>query len=79
MLKLRNLKKNNGIISAEYDPENSGELGSISVDVESGKLVESKPSKMDDSFPVYLNHAVDALKKLRNEDKLPEEKLIMWY
>lgn len=79
MLKLKNLKKNNGIISAEYDPENSGELGSISVDVESGELIELKASKMDDSFPVYLNHAVDALKKLRNEDELPEEKLIMWY
>ena len=24
---------NNGIISAEYDPENSGVLGSVSVDI----------------------------------------------
>ena len=79
MLKLKNLKKNNGIISAEYDPENSGELGSISIDVQDGSLVESKVSKMDSSFPIYLNHAVEALRKLKDEKELPEEKLIMWY
>lgn len=79
MLKLKNLKKNNGIISAEYDPENSGELGSISIDVQDGSLVESKASKMDSSFPIYLNHAVEALRKLKDEKELPEEKLIMWY
>lgn len=79
MLRLKNLKKNNGIISAEYDPENSGELGSISIDVQDGSLVESSASKMDSSFPIYLNHAVEALRKLKDEKELPEEKLIMWY
>ena len=78
MLKLKNLKKNNGIISAEYDPENSGEIGSISIDVRDGKLVESNTSKLDSSFPIYLNHAVEALRKLKDEKELPEEKLVMW-
>ena len=42
MLKLKNIKRNNGIISAEYDPENSGDLGNISIDTKSGKVIESR-------------------------------------
>ena len=78
MLKLINLKKSNGIISAEYDPENSGEYGSVSIEAESGEVIETKASKYDSSFPIYLNHAIDALKKMKNEKELPKEKLIMW-
>ena len=78
MLKLINLKKNNGIISAEYDPENSGEIGSVSVDVKSEEVVESTLSKMDKTFPIYMNHAIDALIKMKDEKDLPTEKLIMW-
>ena len=79
MLKLKNIKKNNGIISAEYEPENSGELGSVSVEVENGKIIESKASKLDNPLPIYLNHAVNALKEMMNKEELPQEKLVMWY
>lgn len=79
MLKLKNIRKNNGIISAEYDPENSGEIGNISIESESGEVVETNASNMDGSFPIYLNHAIKALRKLGKEKELPKEKMIMWY
>lgn len=79
MLKLKNVKRNNGIISAEYDPENSGDIGNVSIDAESLKVLESNPSKLDDVFPIYLNHAIDSLKKIANEPVLPKEKLVMWH
>lgn len=79
MLRLKNIKKNNSIISAEYEPENSGDLGSVSVNVESGEVIESKQSKMDEPLPMYLHHATEALKKMMKEDVIPEEKLVMWY
>lgn len=79
MLKLKNIKKNNGVISAEYDPENSGELGNISVDVEQERVVDFNVSKLDDTFPIYANHAVDALIKMKDDKELPKEKLVMWY
>ena len=79
MLKLKNIRKIDGIISAEYEPENSGNLGSVSVDVDSGKVVDSNISKLDSPLPMYLHHATEALKKLVKEEKLPEEKLVMWY
>ena len=79
MLKLKNIKKNNGIISAEYDPENSGDLGNISIDTKSGEVMESKLSKLDKPLPMYLHHAANALKKIMNEEEPPKEKLVMWY
>lgn len=74
MLKLKNIKMNNGIISAEYDPENSGVLGSVSVDIKSGEIVDSKLSEYDKDFPVYLGHAVACLEKLALQDSVPEER-----
>ena len=79
MLKLKNIKRNNGIISAEYDPENSGNLGNISIDTKSGKVIESKLSKFDNHLPMYLHHASNALKKIMNEEEPPREKIVMWY
>ena len=79
MLKLKNIKRNNGIISAEYDPENSGDLGNISIDTKSGKVIESKLSKFDNPLPMYLHHAPNALKKIMNEEEPPREKIVMWY
>ena len=70
---------NNGIISAEYDPENSGVLGSVSVDIKSGEIVYSRLSEYDKDFPVYLGHAVAYLEKLALQDSVPEEKTVMWY
>ena len=69
---------NNGIISAEYDPENSGVLG-VSVDIKSGEIVDSRLSEYDKDFPVYLGHAVAYLEKLALQDSVPEEKTVMWY
>lgn len=79
MLKLKNIKINNGIISAEYDPENSGALGYVSVDIKNGRIVESNVSEYDKDFPVYLGHAVACLEKLALQNSVPEEKTVMWY
>ena len=79
MLKLKNIKMNNGIISAEYDPENSGVLGSVSIDVKSGEIVNSRISEYDKDFPVYMDHAIAYLEKLALQDSVPEEKTVMWY
>lgn len=79
MLKLKNIKRNNGVISADYLPEGSKDSGMISIEEKSGDILESVSSSMDSTFPIYLNHAIDALKKLRNKEELPEEKTVMWY
>lgn len=79
MLKLKNIKMNNGLISAEYDPENSGEFGSVSVDIEREEVNQYFLSKLDGDFPIYMNHAIDALLKMKDLKELPKEKLVMWH
>ena len=79
MLKLKNIKMNNGIITAEYEPENSGNFGSIAIDIKTGEILKAKTSEMDIPLPIYLNHATDTLKEIMNEKTLPKEKLVMWY
>ena len=79
MLKLKNIQIKNNIITAVYDPEDSGLLGSISIDVKSGDVIESKASEYDSNFPIYLYHATNGLKDVMNRTELPKEKTIMWH
>lgn len=79
MLKLKNIKRNKGLITANYDPENTGDLGFISLDEKTGEVVESKASKYDEDLPTHLNHGITALRKLIKTEELPNEQLVMWY
>ena len=79
MLRLRNIEKNNGIISAFYEPEDSGKAGMVKIDIETGEIIAQELSEYDKDFPWHFNHAVTALKKLANNDNIPKEKLVMWY
>ena len=79
MLTLRNIKRSNGIIYAEYEPENSNTTGNISIRISDKEVISTEASAYDKDFPIYLNHAIKALKKIANEEELPEEKNVMWY
>jgi len=81
MLKLINITAENNIISANYDPENTGVSGFVSLDYKTGDILESRASEFDEEFPTYLQHAITALRKLtaETESEIPEEKLIAWY
>lgn len=79
MLILKNIEKNNDIIRAEYDPEKSGCIGSIAIDINSRNVIESKITSYDENIPIYLNHAIAALEKMISLDVVPEEKVVMWY
>lgn len=80
MLRLRNIEKNKNIISATYEPEASGEIGNVSIDVISGDIISSKKTSHDEPFSMYLSHAAYALKRMaKSGDTLPKERLVMWY
>ncbi len=79
MLTLKNIKKDNKIISADYEPENSGLIGNIKLDITSGKVIDCTSTELDEPLPMYLHHAVNGLIKLAHKENLPNEKLIMWY
>ena len=79
MLKLKNIKKGHGVISADYDPECSGDIGKITMDVKTGEVIQMSMSNVDIRIPIYLNHAIDALDKIKDKEEIAKEKLVMWY
>ena len=79
MLKLKNIKLIDGIISADYEPENSGKIGKISIDANSGRVIEMQLAETDKEFPLYVDKALDWLQEARRMGNLPQERTIMWY
>lgn len=79
MLKLKNIKRTKGIITAEYEPEDSGEVGKITVEVDSGKVLEQCLTEFDKEFPIYFNKALQWLQNNREQSNIPIEKTLMWY
>lgn len=73
MLRLRNIERDNGMISASYEPENSGKIGVLKVDIETGEVIGKELSDYDKDFPWYFGHAVTALKEIANEDEVPKK------
>lgn len=83
MLKLKNIKKSDSQIEADYIPEGKYDSGHIVLDLKSGKIVSAQKSPkdyyngVDVSF--YFPHAVTLLKELSKKENIPEEPMAMWY
>ena len=80
MLRLSNIKREHGIISANYEPEASGEFGFVAVNISTGDVVEEKRTSLDGCLGMYLGHAAQSLRRdLKYKEQLPETYLVMWY
>ena len=79
MLLLKNIEKNSHSIKAEYVPEDSKETGFVSVDISTGKIIESKTTSFDEPLGGYLYHATKALCKLIAANDTPKEQKVLWY
>lgn len=79
MLKFKNIRLTKGIITAEYEPEDSREVGKIAVDVDSGKVLEQHLTESDKPFPMYFDKALEWLQENRKISNIPKDKTIMWY
>ncbi len=79
MVRLTNIRMQDDIISAHYEPEGSGELGYIQLNVATGELIECKKTSYDQTIANHLHHAIMALKRLAESNSIPDEKLVMWY
>ena len=80
MLKLKNLRINDGILYGDYDPEASGLVGSVAINVSDGEIVNAVYSEYDKPFHSYFNHAISRMRELvSDQESIPEEVLVMWY
>ncbi len=79
MLRLKNIKKNNETIQADYYPEDTMECGFVKISSYSHEILESKLTSYDGVIKAYMSHAVTALERLVDSKSLPEERVVMWY
>ena len=83
MIRLKNIKLENNIISADFYPEMETGGGIISVDARTGEVVNFEPAPRDFDSP--SPHAVNRLMeivRLQEEGKIkviPNESIVLWY
>jgi len=77
MLRLKNIKKQNKLIEADFYPENSEECGHLVVDLSSEEVI----SCVDvDGYGIsYSGHAAHRLVKMANDKDERTECVVMWY
>lgn len=79
MLKLKNLRKTESIIEADFYPEDSKKAGHIVVSLKSEEIIDhTDPQGYENDFS-YAAHARQNLVKLAKQDSLPDEWTVMWY
>lgn len=79
MVRLKNIRKAEGYISASYTPEDTSEEGYIKIRLSDGEVVERRLTSEDGVTRAYFYHARNGLQKMMEEDEIPEKRTIMWY
>ena len=78
MIKLKNIEKNNHIISCNILPEDSQQEGRLLVDLNSEKEYEYKLPEGYEWCKNHVAHAIKFLLSVSRDKEIPNEKLIMW-
>ena len=79
MLRLKEVKKLDNEVTAEFYIEDSSECGHIVIDINIMDIKEySMPSGRETDF-IYLAHARYSIIKMIEENNIVEERLVMWY
>lgn len=79
MLRLTNITRSNGFVSANYHPEAEKESGFVKISIADGEIAESKATQYDSPINIYLSHAAKALDKYRHSKDVPATELVMWH
>lgn len=78
MVTLRNIKRHEGILSADYFPEDRTDSGHIAIREKDGEEMEYIQAPTD-STGKFHGPVVHGLKQLIGIEELPEKKTIIWY
>lgn len=82
MLNLRNVRKENNVISADYYPEDWGEFGTVSVncnDLDDYEVNLSPKDKREYSGYPYAINALNALRDMVEGEREIKDCVVMWY
>ena len=78
MIRLKNIEKNNNIIQCDIIPEDSNELGHLSIDIDTKKIIEQCLPDNYEWCKKHIQHAKDTLMQMVMNEKIEKEKLVMW-
>ncbi len=78
MLKLKNIKKDNDIISCDVFPEGDNQKGILKYDLLNKSIIELKMPNDYNYLAPYIVYATRYFDKTDLE-KIPKEKTFMWY
>lgn len=79
MVYLTQIDKQNGTISCNYSPENSGEIGRLSIDVATGDFLEAQKTAFDLDTDIYIAKAKFKLLDLALRGFVPAKSIVAWY
>ncbi|MCC8073274.1 MAG: hypothetical protein LIO62_04025, partial [Clostridiales bacterium] len=79
MVTLKNIKKTDEYIEANYIPEDSNEIGYLKVDLKNLTVIDKKLTSFDTPFKAYMSMAKNGLERLKDDPKIPEKYIVMWY
>ena len=79
MIKLKNIKRTENIISCDYYPEDSKMKRTIAVDLDTGEYSVLKYSDYEYGKKTYAGKTRNKLIEMSEREELPEEYVFMWY
>lgn len=74
MVTLRNIKRTNDYISADYYPEEADEVGYMRMSLATHKVVEHR--RVGCMSPAHVKHALDRISKM---ETVPDVHTEIWY
>lgn len=78
MVKLKNIRRTEHTIEADFYPEDGIDVGHMVVDLLTGREIECVIPEEYRGF-TYASHTRTALRELSQEKELPETYTVMWY
>ena len=79
MVRLVNIKRTSEFIETEYIPEDSNEKGYVKMRLNDGEVVERKLTSLERYTHCYFIHTCNCLEEIKDDENLPEQRLVMWY
>ena len=80
MVRLVNIKRTSEFIETEYIPEDSNEKGYVKMRLNDGEVVERKLTSLDGVYvKPYFVQTRRCLREIKDDENLPEQRLVMWY